>query len=962
MAPRPLRILLTNAFSIYNKIGELQHVLMTLDVDVAIVTETKLTPEKATQAEVTVPGYCPPIRKDRTSHGGGVAIWVKVGLPYKELDIDPANQEIAWINISTTPGNKIGICAAYRPGTCPDNDISMFNQLESNIDAARRSCSSIIVAGDFNVHNTDWLGSTRTTPAGETAEDMCYIHGLQQHVTAPTRGNNILDLVMSDLPGGATAMLHPPLGQSDHAVITVDFQLTPPRDPPTTRTVWRYQHADWPRLRAFLKYADWNSILSSDKDLDTSCDLLTETIHEGMTRFIPSKTLKTRPSDPAWWTPECSAAIARKRAAWRFFCKHRHDPAAKDAYRQACTSSTQYLARAKTIHLQQLKRKLAAGSMQNREWWSAIKQAGGHGRSDTIPVLADPTGQDKIRNKDKAEVLGQHFAAKCRLANDFSCGAENFPPVQQRSANLLTTVHFRPSTVQRTLSALNPSKATGPDAVPARVLKSCSDSLAIPLAKLFTRCFRTGQQPTAWKIANVVPVYKKGSKSNPKNYRPISLLSIISKCMETIINRSLSNFLEKNAILSSRQFGFRSNLGTADLLIALQHEWSRHSAQGGLVRVLAVDIAGAFDKVSHRGLLHKAKQYGIRGHLIDWLHSYLSDRKIRVVLSGQASSVYPISSGVPQGSILGPTLFLLYTNDAEDHLPEEAQLAVYADDTTLYKCITSRNTLANEADTIQQAVDALAHWGETWHIAFEPSKSQALVISHYRAPVAAPPIIFQGTVVPDVTQLKLLGVLFDQQLTFKAHLRQLATRGAQRLGFFRKASRVLTPKGRAIVYKGFVRPVLEYGMLVWMGAASSSLARLSAIQRRALHIIGDGAYLPSLAVRRTVAALCYLYKLHFAEGPEMITNLLPPPAPPPLRHSTRHDHHPPHDFQLSSSLPRHSRNNVLRAFPHNVSNMWNQLPCNLLPAKPSPKGLQPFKEKVYHHLQQANWDWATDRL
>ena len=329
--------------------------------------------------------------------------------------------------------------------------------------------------------------------------------------------------------------------------------------------------------------------------------------------------------------------------------------------------------------------------------------------------------------------------------------------------------------------------------------------------------------------------------------------------------------------LSPTQFGFRAGLGTADLLLALHHEWSGNTNQGGLVRVLAVDIAGDLDKVSHRGVLHKAAQYGIQGCLHNWLRSYLHDRNIRVVVGGQSSSTHTIKSGVPQGSIIGSTLFLLYTNDAEDHLPPETQLAVDADDTTLYNCIASREGTLQGTDVLQQAVDALADWGSAWRINFEPSKSQVLAISHHRTPIALPPITFQGTAVPEVDRLLLLGVLFDRQLSFQAHIRRLAVRGSQRLGFLQKASRVLDPSCCTAVYNGFVRPVMEYAMLTWMSAAPTTLARLSSIQCRALHIIGDGAYLPSLETRRAVGALCFIYKLHYHDGPDIVTALLPPP-------------------------------------------------------------------------------------
>lgn len=151
-------------------------------------------------------------------------------------------------------------------------------------------------------------------------------------------------------------------------------------------------------------------------------------------------------------------------------------------------------------------------------------------------------------------------------------------------------------------------------------------------------------------------------------------------------------------------------------------------------------------------------------------------------------------------------------------------------------------------------------------------------------------------------------------------------------------------------------------MLVWMSAAPTTLARLTAIQRRGLRLIGDGAYLPSLAIRRMVGALCFLYKLHFATGPDMLLALLPPRADNTSRHSRRTQQHPLHKFQLASTLPRRARNDVLRSFPEAVVEVWNQLPQCVLLNPPTSKGLQTFKEKVNAHLRLTRWEWATDRL
>ena len=209
-------------------------------------------------------------------------------------------------------------------------------------------------------------------------------------------------------------------------------------------------------------------------------------------------------------------------------------------------------------------------------------------------------------------------------------------------------------------------------------------------------------------------------------------------------------YLEKENLLSKHQFGFRTGLGTADLLTSLNHQWLSCINTGGAVRVLAVDIAGAFDRVSHLGVLHKIRSYGLDGTLHRWLTSYLTDRNLQVVVGGATSQPFPIAAGVPQGSILGPTLFLLYVNDAADVLPDGVSPATYADDTTLYSTMSSMETATATCQTFQTGVNKLAQWGATWRIQFEPSKSQAMTISRHRVDWPIPPVAFNGLNVADV--------------------------------------------------------------------------------------------------------------------------------------------------------------------------------------------------------------------
>ena len=354
---------------------------------------------------------------------------------------------------------------------------------------------------------------------------------------------------------------------------------------------------------------------------------------------------------------------------------------------------------------------------------------------------------------------------------------------------------------------------------------------------------------------------------------------------------------------------------------------------------------------------------GISGKLLAWLKSYLHGRTLSVVVSGQQSETHPITAGVPQGSILGPTLFLMYVNDAEHHLPAGVRLAVYADDTTVYKCTASEDNVATDTLLLQKGLDSLATWGKSWRIDFEPTKSQALTVSHHRHPWVLPPLSFDGCPVPEANCIKLLGVTFDTKLTFSDHIRNVASRANQRIYFFRKASRVLNQNARRIVYNGFIRPVLEYSPLAWMGACSSSLARLDAVQHRALKTIGPNTLLQSLAVRRKVSALCYLYKLHYLERPSSLTELLPTRLPLNAGvPATRQQMAPRHQFQLDNPLKPSCRNSLSHSFPYGVIADWNNLPTVLVPQCPHSKGLSAFKSAVYKHLVHENWLWATDSL
>ena len=268
--------------------------------------------------------------------------------------------------------------------------------------------------------------------------------------------------------------------------------------------------------------------------------------------------------------------------------------------------------------------------------------------------------------------------------------------------------------VKKVITKLDSSKASGPDCIPVVVLKNCEPELSYILAKLFNNSLNESCFPDCWKVSSVVPVFKNvGKRSTAKNYRPVSLLSVVSKIFEKLVNNRIVDHLEKCGLFSDFQYGFRSSRSTADLLTVVSDRITKVFNRS--TRAVTLDIFKAFDRVWHAGLLHKLKSYGISGQIFGLISSFLSNRRLRVVPDGKFSQEYPVHAGVPQGSILGPTLFLLYIND----LPDDAicNIVIYADDTTLYsKCnqasdLWQQPELASELESdLRDTVDCGRKW------------------------------------------------------------------------------------------------------------------------------------------------------------------------------------------------------------------------------------------------------------
>ena len=360
------------------------------------------------------------------------------------------------------------------------------------------------------------------------------------------------------------------------------------------------------------------------------------------------------------------------------------------------------------------------------------------------------------------------------------------------------------------LTGLNTNKANGPDTISVNMVRLCGHQLCVPLKIIFDNILNTGIFPDQWKEANVTPVHKKNDKQIISNYRPISLLPIFAKVFERIIFKNLYNFLISNKLITKNQSGFRPGDSCTNQLLSLVHEI--HTAFDDRkcleVRSVYLDMSKAFDKVWHDGLIFKLQQNGIEGNLLKLFKNYLANRKQRVVLNGSESDWGEIKAGVPQGSVLGPLLFLVYINDLEKDI--KSSVKFFADDTSLFSIVCDPLLSAEE---LNHDLDLINRWAHQWKMCFNPDPTkpaEEILFSRKQKSPTHPPIYFNGVEVKRVNDHKHLGLTLDSNLSFAKHISDKISSARKGIGIIKHLSPFLPLKSRDQIFKMHVRPHLDY--------------------------------------------------------------------------------------------------------------------------------------------------------
>ena len=427
-------------------------------------------------------------------------------------------------------------------------------------------------------------------------------------------------------------------------------------------------------------------------------------------------------------------------------------------------------------------------------------------------------------------------------------------------------------------------------------------------------------------MSNIVPIPKLGDSANPKNYRPISLLSILSKIFERHIRCLLMEHVIKRNLISESQWGFLSGRSTTAALLSVTDCWHKHLEAGREVCAIFLDLQKAFDSVPHRSLLLALQQLDIHPTLLKWLCSYLTNRVQKVVVNGECSSDTHVLSGVPQGSVLGPLLFLLYVNSITNVvLSPGSEITLYADDILLSRAIKDSEDLVD----LQEDMNALSQWSACKHLNFNPDKCKFMIVTRKRNQVHSPILLLNGHAITRVFHYKYLGVTLSSDLSWSKHVHDLCTRAKKMLGLLYRTFYLHSSSTNLLqLYVYLIRPCLEYACVVWNPHLQRDIEKLEKVQKFALRLCvkqWDMDYtsllsiciLPTLTTRRKYFILCTMYKI--------VNHLIdfPPNVFLPRATSLRST---PSCLYLQ---PFSHTNSYLFSFVPNTCSQWNKLPFEL---------------------------------
>jgi len=843
-----------------------------LEFDIIALTETWLR-DTVLDSEVFCQEYHVH-RKDRTDRrGGGVLLAIKSSLHFEPI-CDALFDDIEFVCVKVfLPGKILFLTCSYVPPNCDSNTYVLHSRAIRNV-ADRLNCSDLLlVCGDFSLPHISWDYSSDSWRCALLSDSNDFLNelvdlSLNQVNKIPNSNGRLLDLIFvndntfSPVSRGFPITMpedlhHPSLELSIETTSSSSLRANCSSD---RNMVFCYHKANFELMKTMLASVDWANLflnLGIDECVEALYNVIWECIHHCVPLIVDKNLYR-----PPWESPLLKKL---KNAKNRLFKKYKRSGTLL-SYAQYAEARYRYFKCNKdcyAAYLRRLKARIQADPKKFFDFVNVKRKSSGFPSQFTL--------DDKSSTSDfiTADLFADFFSSV--YTND-SFDQSNFRSEIPRLSTVLSPLVVDENTVFAYLKTLKVSYKGGSDGIPSVLMKTCADELSEPLSLIFNVSLSSGIFPALWKESYVIPLHKSGPKSNIRNYRGIAKLSVIPKLFEHIISDQLNPLLQP--IISSAQHGFVKNRSTTTNLLEFTNLISDGFADGLQTDVCYTDATKAFDRLCHAILCYKLDKIGLPPVLVKWIESYLIGRSQRVLFKNITSKRFEVTSGVPQGSHLGPLLFNLFINDLPSVL-QHCSVFMFADDV---KICHSYNNPADQ-DLMQLDLDRFSNWCEQNCLMLNISKCKVMSFSWRREAIACS-YYLNGVHIENVTEMRDLGVIMDPKLKFVVHINAVVCKARSMLAFIKRWSKEFNdPYITKLLYTSLVRPHLEYASPVWNPSYSVHSDSIESVQKQFLlfalrALPWDPAMnlpsyesrlklisLPTLKSRRVCANICFLFKL-----------------------------------------------------------------------------------------------------
>lgn len=786
-------------------------------------------------------------REDRTANGGGVALYIREPIQYtRRIDLPENDLELICVEIKPPKSRPYIVIVWYRP---PSDPVDSFSKLETILSYLDREGKEIILLGDTNCDFASKSAGQFSDNNARHLHSMYNLFSFTQLIEEPTRVTletaTLIDHIATTCPNNVVESGVLKISMSDHYMVycirKLNGSFKKDHKAIKTRNMKNFSEEDFLQDIASI---DWEQALGTSDEVNELVETFSNVFSLVIEKHAPLRQIRVSEKYCPWMNADLKRLIRTRDRLKRYAVKHKSQ-ALMSSYRQ-CRNQVNTLNVA--LKRQYFSDKILQQKGNMKESWQTINQLlNKKSKSTNIDSLKDSnqTVFDKQRISDNMNEffcsVGKKLAADIDVTSNPLLSGEYNINDGEKTFNMRA---INEEDIQKAMAKIKLKKSFGNDNVSGYFLKIAFPVISSSLVQIFNVSIETSTFPDAWKIARVTPIYKEGEKSEKSNYRPISVLPVISRLFEKLIFDQLYQYMNENGFLSPDQSGFRALHSTITCLLKCTDDWYNGMDKGILTGMIFIDLKKAFDTVDHEILCQKLAHYGVLSRELSWFKSYLANRKQYCRVNGVDSNMGSIEVGVPQGSCLGPLLFLVYINDLPCVI-KNSKVSMYADDTSIYHFSKDITQLT---EAINEDLRKLDTWLKGNKLSLNVTKTHSMLITtkHKKKHLEISNQTFQPSIretrVEVASNTKYLGVQIDENLTWKEQIKTVTAKASRAIGFLKYAKKYLPAGVVKTLYSSIVEPHFQYCCSVWGCCNSTDILQLQRLQNRAARVVTNSQF------------------------------------------------------------------------------------------------------------------------